>query len=194
MNIKKKFVSVALILYLALILSASNLFALPVDLNTFTPVPSWSIDISLDGSSATLYEDWAYVPVSLENWDFFIPTNASSLSFDYELNVAPFNEDYFDFYIEDPVDPVFYDGGMEGIYTGTFSYDVIHLRGQAVPIMIIFDLMANDWELQSNVTVSNVNINTVPIPEPGSFFLLGSLLIGMIGLDIKRDRRIKIYD
>lgn len=177
---KIKYLFTIIIFCLTFAVSIGNLLAIPIDLTTFTANPASDVVINPDGSSATLFEDWAVAPVSFSNSSFSIPSDALSLSFDYALVVAAFNDDYFDFYINDVIAPDFWDGGPEGTYSGTYTYGLAALRGHTIPI--IFNLMYGwgDGGYESYLTVSNVNLN--PVPEPSTIFLLSIGILGAIGL------------
>lgn len=74
-----------------------------IDLNTFVPDPPsyFALNITSDGSSATLYENQDLTPVALWKGDFQVAPDATELLFHYILTVAANNEDYFDFYAAD---------------------------------------------------------------------------------------------
>ena len=176
----------------ALFFCTGNGFAAPIDLSTFDANPESAVRFFDLGYSATLYEDSGagrINPVSLAYWDFEIPLQALSLSFDYDLHVAGGNTDFFDFYIGNASEPVFEAGGS-GAFTasGSFNYDLVSagLAGASVPI--IFDLMSDwdDTDFSSYVTISNVEITVIPIP--GTLLLLVSGLMGIWGLSNRKQR------
>lgn len=193
MNIKTKCLTIFLILFLAYTLNTGNLSALSVNLNSFI-APFGNVDISSDGLFAILKEDISGInaPISLEKLDFFIPTDALSLNFDYELIVPVYNEDYFDFLVNNLYELEI--GGFDPTYSetltysGTFNYDLTALRGETVPIIFDINYGWEDFGFDSYVTVSNVNLNTLPtpIPEPSTGFLLATSLISLIGLKRKK--------
>lgn len=163
----------------------------PVDLNLFAPFPAGAVTIAADGSWAKLNEDPVHSPISLGHPGILLPGTAVSLSFDYSLVVAPENKDYFDFYAQDISSPAFEAGGKGGTggftTSGHFSYDLAGLAGSSVAV--IFNLAA-DWTdsgTSSLLTISNLQINVVPIP--GAFWLFGSGLAGMLALRARKRSR-----
>jgi hypothetical protein len=174
----------------ALFFFAGDLSASPVDLSTFEANPIDEVLFFDGGFSATIYEDsraGGANPVSLGHWNFEIPAQAISFSFDYDLHVAGGNTDFFDFYIGNASEPVFEAGGS-GAFTasGSFDFDLVaaNFAGSSVPI--IFDLMS-DWEdaeFSSYVTISNVEVKMIPIPA--TLLLLGSGLLGIWGLSNRK--------
>ena len=189
---KRRILLSAFITWLVIISGISDLSAMPVDLNSFTPgldVPPDRVVIALDGSSATLSEDFVVSPISLENGGFIIPSDALALSFDYELVVAIDNVDFFDFYIINTEAPTFPVGGSEGLYSGNYSYDLTALRGNTVPV--IFHLLY-DWTdggYESILTISNVEITQVAaVPEPATLLLLLSGVAGLLGFNRRKLR------
>lgn len=176
---KKICITFILGLCFGIILCVSEAPAIPINLTTFDPYPNDKVDIALNGTSAVIREDDWFAPVSLENYGLFIPENALSLTFNYELVVGADNEDYFDFFILDLSIPDFWVGGDEGTYTGTYTYDLAPLRGETVPI--VFDLMYGwgDGGYESYVKISSLDIN--PVPEPSTIILIAMGIIGLIG-------------
>jgi len=149
----------------------------PVDLNDFAPFPDGAVAIAADGQSAVLYEDVEFAPVSLENLAFSIAPNDIELSFDYELEVAADNEDYFDFYIDDLSTPAFWIGGYAGLYEGHYSVLLADFFNPSDPeTAVIFDLYygSGDRGYESTLRISNVSIlqREAGVPDTGATLLL----------------------
>lgn len=167
--------------------SPSMGFSALLDLNTFTADPT--AVISADGHSAVFTEDQVISPVSLLLNPFVVPTDAISLSFEYSLNVAAGNEDYFHAKLFDvttgfslPGFDLSDVGGFEGTYTSTnpILWDLTPLRGRTVGL--VFDLGFGwiDGGYESVLTIANVDLATpaAPVPEPGTLMLMASGLGG----------------
>ena len=157
------------------VFSATNVFAIPVDLSTFDIIDDTVTVFGHDNSSATITEYWG--PDTLLDWDLSIPYDALSLTFSYELVVAPNNDDYFDFYFSDLSDPGDSFGGDEDIYAGMVTKDLTGFAGSTLPLAFALNYGWSDWGYDSVLTISNVKIN--PIPEPATLLLVSAGLIGM---------------
>jgi hypothetical protein len=164
---------------LAVMATSHGASALPVDLRTFSASPAANIAISADGLTATFSEDIVSSPISLSG-NIPFPESAIVVSFQYELSVAAWNEDYFDFFIGDITTPAFSVGGAAGdsllVFSGVQNVDLRPFGAGALALIFDFGFGFGDLGLDSQLTISNVH--TPPIPEPSA------LLVMSIGLAI----------
>lgn len=161
--------------------SAINAWAYTVDLNTFN-APVGNVVISANGLSAAFTESAEYGPISLENLTLPIPSDGISLSFNYQLTVPENNVDYFDFYINNISTPLLSYGGQPGVYTGIANVGVGSFAGTSIPAIFSFMYGNEDLGLDSVLTISNLEVNTSAVPVPGGLLLLGSGVLGLLGI------------
>ena len=156
--------------------------ALPVDLSSFEFVDPTVAVFGPDHSSATILEDPTFSPVGLWETGLSIPSDATSLSFDYELQVMAGNEDYFDFYFGDLFGPIEWYGGFDGIYSGAITKDLAGFAGGVLPIAFALTSGIGELVFDSVLTIENVKINQNQVPEPSVLLLMSMGLLLLPGL------------
>jgi hypothetical protein len=131
-----------------------------VNLNFFAS--DRSAAIAPDGRAATLSENDVTAPVTIDFSRFYVPADALTVTFEYELSVAAGGEDYLDFFVADTSRPVFSDGGASGTYAGNVTWDVRPHR--ATSVAVIFDLHAGfaDRSYGSTLTIRDVALTRGP--------------------------------
>ena len=156
--------------------------ALSVDLATFSADPAANVVISIDGLSATFSEDAIFSPISLSG-TVSAPDSIIGLSFHYELTVAPGNEDYFDFFVEDISSPEFSAGGLAGdtelVFSGTHSVDLSTSGATSQPVIFDFIFGFADGGLDSQLVISNVEAAVIPEPRPVALLAMALLLMAL---------------
>ncbi len=162
--------------------------AAPIDLNTFTPDPSSAVSIAADGSSATIVEDPGLSSILLYNDSIHIPSNAASLSFDYDFILGAGNADELNAYLYDSGFAHLTDSWIGATGTGTVTWNLAGASFLGSDVGLEFDLNSLDSLSDSAVTVSNVRIDTVPVPC--ALLLFGSGLAGLLGLRRKSFRKL----
>jgi hypothetical protein len=157
--------------------------ALPVNLSSFDVVDPTVTVFGPDQSSATILEDpTIFGPVGLWETGLPIPSDATSLTFSYELQVRTGNEDYFDFYFGDLLGPIEWYGGFEDIYSGSITKRLTGFAGGVLPIAFALNYGWNDFGLDSVLTIENVTINQGQVSEPSALLLMSMGLLLLPGL------------
>lgn len=157
-------------------LYAGTALAIPLDLSSFSSLGT----VTESGGVISFVENDTDAAIYFYNDFFNVSTDATTLSFDYDLNLNIEDTDYLQFninYVEEWYTDV--DG------TGHAEIDLLPYQGQTVSMD--WGLIWNfDSSVSATASVYNIDLAkssaSKPVPEPSTAFLLASVLIGFFGL------------
>jgi len=196
-----KKMAIFLVCFTLLLFLQGQAWAASIDLNDF--YADQSVTVASDGSSAILAEDSSLASVLLSNDPgrgepgIDISLDAMSITFDYDFAEGIGNADEFYAWLFDPStysvledsdgNPL--DFWTEETGSGTVTWNLLgtSFLGSNVGMEFQLNVLPGDSSTESWVTVSNVNIN--PVPVPATLLLLGS---GLAGLFVARKTKQKM--
>lgn len=196
----KNYVVFAKCLLLMLTINPTAVMAtvVPISLNDFFSAEP-EVSVTPDGQMATIAESSFVTPVTLINDPGFgdpeviVPALSRTLTFSYNFVEALNNDDLFTAVLFDAAFGPF--GGVLDIFeltssaTGVAEFDLSAWVGLSLGLSFeLHDLDPFSLALDSTVTISNLALNdtaTVPVPEPGTAWLISSLLLGLVGFKRK---------
>jgi hypothetical protein len=180
-------------------LSPSVGSALPIDMNLLDYVRGMPVSITADGSQMTITEHeengnslvWtipAFNPVLI------VPAIETRLAFDYTFFRAPDESDIFHFHL------LSFSGRiLEGLglsltqsHSDTARFELSSLAGRSA-IGMQFEMTRDDFVedggLHSFLTISNLRVESISVPEPDTF---GLMLTGIAVLAVLKRARPKV--
>lgn len=194
MNKITKYGAILLFLLMQFFVSSASAANIPINLNDFFADPS--VTVTADGTSASISEDPLLFSTLLANDpglgdpNVIIPGIGTTLSFSYDFTEATGEDNEFGVFVVDGTT-----GGSVGsafeFFTqdsssGTISFDLTSLVGQTLGLQFELTALFGDVGLDSIVTISNVEMDVISVPEPSTLLLF---FIGFIYLLLLSSRR-----
>jgi len=179
-----------LLIGVTLLFSGPNVLANSIDLSAFKLAPEASAQgapgVRVTAGIVEFVEDLNYLVLEFSNPAFLVPGNAQILSFNYDFTLGPSDVDDF-LSLEVDFTPIA-DFDVNTVM-GSYSYDLSPLRGDTIDLAWV--LIANDDDVAGTTAqVYNIDLSTVPIPEPSTGFLLALGVAGLLA--VKRERAFKM--
>jgi len=195
---KRKILTLSLFLLIAAYSSVVSALNVPIDLTDFYADPT--VTVSSDGSSAIIAEDPSLSTVLLSNDPYYgdpgivVPDGLITLNFSYNFVEPTNNDDEFYAKVFDGDSGALLDEfSIDYSDSGTVSWDLSGIDPAITLLGLEFQLNAYDLEADSYVEISNVYMETAvaPVPEPGTFVLIGSGILGFLSFSRKKSRKIQ---
>ncbi len=156
-------------------------FASSIDLDLTSFATDTGVSIS---NGVVRFTENEAVAIYAYNDVFYVPANATSLSYNYSFALG--GQGSLD-YLVTQLNYTTYVMAIDYSGSGSFTIDLTPYQGQT--ISLAFGLESDSYDdktLISIAQISNVKMETTPVPLPTSFLLLGSGLLGVVGIRKKK--------
>ncbi|MCK9293738.1 MAG: PEP-CTERM sorting domain-containing protein [Desulfobulbaceae bacterium] len=165
--------------------------AIPMDLGGFAVIESVADRVKENGGTVTFKENAVDAALYFYNDTFFLPADATILSFDYSFTLGEFDEaDYLQFNVNYG-EAWFVDAnGADHV-----EIDITPYQGQDISLDWAL-IWGGDSYAGTTATISNIDLasqdnssgNNAPVPEPATFLLFGTGFAGIAWTRLKRKK------